>query len=175
MVKPQEFLIQALKDAVQMEIDGQKFYQDAAGRAESPGARQIFDYLAESEKYHIVKIREIYQKLEKDPAWTEAMAAFEPPGFEPHACVSALSLEIQGQATKEDLDALKTGLKMEECSIALYEKLARQTVNPLGRRFFLSLVSEERGHYLNLLDIHNYLSDPADWFYVTQMGNVDGQ
>jgi len=25
-----------------------------------------------------------------------------------------------------------------------------------------------------LLDMHNYLTDPADWFYVTEMSMVDG-
>jgi hypothetical protein len=28
---------------------------------------------------------------------------------------------------------------------------------------------------LALQDMHNYLSDPADWFYLKQMGHVDGQ
>ncbi|MBW1952233.1 MAG: hypothetical protein JRI66_03995 [Deltaproteobacteria bacterium] len=55
-------MIDALKDAVQMEIDGQKFYQQAAKQAKTPGTREIFEYLAKSEEYHIQKIREIYNQ-----------------------------------------------------------------------------------------------------------------
>ncbi len=69
---------------------------------------------------------------------------------------------------------MKTGIKMEECSIDYYTKLAKETNNPLARRFFMSVAHEERGHYLTLMDMHNYLTMPEDWFYVTQMGHVDG-
>jgi hypothetical protein len=38
----------------------------------------------------------------------------------------------------------------------------------------MSIAHEERGHYLMLLDMHNYLSSPEDWFYIKQMSHVDG-
>jgi rubrerythrin len=86
----------------------------------------------------------------------------------------AMTQTEQGVGGKDDLEALKTGLKMEQCSIDYYTKLAKETPIPLARRFFMSLAHEERGHYLMLLDMHNYLTDPADWFYVTEMSMVDG-
>lgn len=175
MTKLREYMLQALKDAVQMELEGRQFYLEAAQKVESAGVREILEYLAESEKYHIQKFNEIYLSLQQDPAWTEDMAAFKPPRHEPYVCVLAMAKEDQGAGGKDDLQALKTGIKMEECSIAYYTKLARETNNPLARRFFMSIAHEERGHFLTLMDMHNYLSDPADWFYVTQMGHVDGQ
>ena len=173
--KLQEYMLQALKDAVQMELEGRQFYLEAAQKVESAGVREILEYLAESEKYHIQKFNEIYLSLQQDPDWTETMAAFKPPRHEPYVCVLAMAKEDQGAGGKDDLQALKTGIKMEECSITYYTKLARETNNPLARRFFMSIAHEERGHFLTLMDMHNYLSDPADWFYVTQMGHVDGQ
>jgi rubrerythrin len=103
------------------------------------------------------------------------MAAFAPPRQEPYVCVLAMAKETQGTGGKDDLEALRTGIKMENCSIDSYTKLARETNIPLARRFFMSIAHEERGHYLTLMDLHNYLSDPADWFYVTEKGMVDGQ
>ncbi len=174
-MKVQEYLLQALKDAVQMELEGRQFYLEAAKAVKSTGVRQILEYLAESEKYHIDKLNEIYRNLQKDPAWTESMAAFAPPRHEPYVCVTAMAKEDQGTGGKDDLQALKTGLKMEECSIEYYTKLAKESVNPLARRFFMSIAHEERGHYLALMDMHNYLTLPEDWFYVTEKGHVDGQ
>lgn len=174
MVKVQEYMFKALKDAVQMELEGRQFYLEAAAKVKSAGVRQILEYLAESEKYHIQKFTEIYQSMQQDPAWTENMAAFEPPQHQPYVCVLAMSQESQGAGGQDDLQALKTGLKMEECSIDYYTRLARETNIPLARRFFMSIAHEERGHYLTLMDMHNYLSDPADWFYVKQMSHVDG-
>jgi rubrerythrin len=175
MTKIHEYLIQALKDAVQMEIEGRQFYLEAAKKVHSAGVRGILEYLAEAEVYHIDKINEIYQSLQKDPSWTEPMAAFAPPRHEPFVCVLAMAKENQGTGGKDDLEVLRTAIKMEECSIEYYTKLAREATNPLARRFFMSIAHEERGHLLALMDMHNYLSDPADWFYIQEMGHVDGQ
>lgn len=174
-MKVQEYMLQALKDALQMELEGRQFYLEAARKVQNPGVRQILEYLAESEKYHIEKFNEIYRDLEKDPAWTESMAAFNPPHHEPYVCVLAMAQADQETGGKDDLQALRTGIKMEECSIDYYTKLARESKNPLARRFFMSVAHEERGHYLTLMDMHNYLTLPEDWFYVKQMSNVDGQ
>ena len=70
---------------------------------------------------------------------------------------------------------MKTALKMEECGIDYYTQAEpRETNIPLARRFFMSVAHEERGHYLTLMDMHNYLTLPEDWFYVTEGGHVDG-
>ena len=174
-MKVQEYMLQALKDAVRMELEGRQFYLEAARKVQNPGVRQILEYLAESEKYHIEKFNEVYRDLEKDPAWTESMAAFSPPQHEPYICVLAMAQADQETGGKDDLQALRTGIQMEDCSIDYYTKLARESKNPLARRFFMSVAHEERGHYLTLMDMHNYLTMPEDWFYVKQMSNVDGQ
>jgi rubrerythrin len=173
-MKMQEYMLQALKDAVQMELEGRQFYLEAAKKVQSAGVREILEYLAESEKYHIEKFNQIYQGLQKDPAWTKSLAAFTPPKHEPYVCVLAMAKEDQASGGQDDLQALRTGIKMEECSIDYYTKLAKETNNPLARRFFMSVAHEERGHFLMLMDMHNYLSLPEDWFYVKQMSNVDG-
>jgi rubrerythrin len=173
-MKVHEYMLQALKDAVQMELEGRQFYQEAAKQVKSAGVRDVLEYLAESEKYHIQKFNEIYQSLQKDPAWTESLAAFKPPQHEPYVCVMAMAKESQASGGADDLQALRTGIKMEECAIDYYTKLAKETNIPLARRFFMSVAHEERGHYLMLMDMHNYLTLPEDWFYVKQMGHVDG-
>ena len=66
-MKVQEYMLKALKDAVQMEVEGRQFYLEAAKKVKSAGVREIMEYLAESEKYHIEKFNEIYRSLEKGP------------------------------------------------------------------------------------------------------------
>jgi rubrerythrin len=175
MVKMQEYMLQALKDAVQMELEGRQFYLEAAKAAKGEGVRQILQSLAETEVYHIDRLKEIFASLQNDPHWSESMAVFTPPKHEPFLCVLAMAKENQETGGKDDLQALRTGIKMEECSIDYYTKLARESHDPLARRFFMSIAHEERGHFLTLMDMHNYLTLPEDWFYVTEMGHVDGQ
>ncbi len=167
-------VVQAMKDAVKMEEDGLEFYQQAAQGAKSAGTRDIFEYLAASEKYHIRKIREIYERLEKDPTWNEGMCSWVQPHQQPNVFTEAMAKATAGKGDEGDLKALEVGISMEEKSIAFYQKLAQAAGDPLERRLFLSLVNEERGHYNNLVDYRNFLIDPADWYYVKEMGHVDG-
>jgi rubrerythrin len=167
-------IVQALKDAVQMEIDGQKFYEKAALAAANPGTKEIFDYLAESEKYHIVKIQEIYQALEKDKSLNESLCAFVQPYQRPNVFSEILARAPMGQSDANDMEAINRGIEMEEKSIDYYVKLAKESKDPFERRFLLSLVNEERGHYLFLVDYRNFLTDPADWYHITERQMVDG-
>ena len=57
-MKVQEYMLQALKDAVQMELEGHQFYLEAAKKVKSEECADILEYLAESEKYHIEKFNE---------------------------------------------------------------------------------------------------------------------
>ena len=145
MTKVQEYLLKALKEAIQMEVDGREFYLQAAKKVKNEGVRQILDYLAESEVYHIKKFNEIYQNLEKDPTWTEKLAEFKPPHSEPYACVMAMTQADQGAGGKDDLEALKTGLKMDS-----YESLMEGTIyGPVvlagdSQRSILNMMAEGR-------------------------------
>ena len=82
-MKVQEYMLKALKDAVQMEVEGRQFYLEAAKKVKSAGVREIMEYLAESEKYHIEKFNEIYRSMEKDPGWTEPWRPSLPPNMKP--------------------------------------------------------------------------------------------
>jgi rubrerythrin len=167
-------ILNDLKTAIQMEQDGKKFYEEAAQKAKSEGTAEIFKFLAKGEVYHILRIEEIYEALEKSPTWTEAMCEFNPPAEDPRIFSEALAKGNMGTGDVDDLKALEIGIKMETKSIEFYQRLAKQAKDAKERRFLLSLINEERGHYNYLVDYRNYLLDPADWYYVKEMGHVDG-
>ena len=167
-------ILNDLKAAIQMEQDGKKFYEEAAGKAKSEGTAEIFRFLAKGEVYHIQRIEEIYQALEKNPTWTESLCAFSPPQEDPKIFSAALAKGTMGTGDADDLKALEIGMRMESKSIEFYQRLAKQARDTKERRFLMSLINEERGHYNYLADYRNFLIDPADWYYVKEMGNVDG-
>jgi rubrerythrin len=167
-------ILNDLKTAIQMEQDGKKFYEEAAQKAKNEGTAEIFRYLAKGEVYHILRIEEIYEALEKAPTWTESMCEFSPPTEDPKIFSAALAKGNMGTGDANDLKALEIGMQMETKSIEFYQRLAKQAQDPMERRFLLSLVNEERGHYNYLVDYRNFLLDPADWYYIKEMGHVDG-
>jgi rubrerythrin len=102
------------------------------------------------------------------------MCEFSPPAEDSKIFSAALAKGNMGTGDANDLKALEIGMKMETKSIEFYQKLAKQAQDPMERRFLMSLVNEERGHYNFLADYRNYLVDPADWYYIKEMGHVDG-
>jgi rubrerythrin len=162
----------ALKQAIEMEEEGKRFYLQSAAKVKSALARNIFKELAAAEDYHITVIKEIYDKMVNGKPLTEWITETHAP----HRLdkVFKESLIEKAQASEDDLDALRFGLEREEKSISYYEALAGETESPFEKRFYLTISYEERGHYLRLVDAVQYLKDPAGWYYVSERDMVDG-
>jgi rubrerythrin len=162
----------ALKQAIEMEEEGKKFYQESAAKVKNGLAKKIFEELALQEDNHIVMIKKIYAEMSRDEsfkAWITS--AHEPGSLEK---IFKESLVDKAKASKDDLAALRFGLEREEKSITLYETLASAAASYFEKRFFLALSYEERGHYLRILDAIEYLTDPVGWLYVSERSMVDG-
>lgn len=139
--------IVALGEAVKFESDGRDFYLRAAEGARNPLARAVFQALADDEKDHVRRVREIYEELKDKPGWPEISAmvarhsgvvdAFE------HAAAS-LSASDLGDATAER--ALRTAADMEKHGLAFYrERLAKASCDAEAA-FYKQLVKEEEVH-----------------------------
>jgi len=159
MVTEQEYLLQALKDAEQMELDGRQFYLEAASKVKSATVRQALEFLAESEKYHIDKFNQIYLSLQNDPLWTESIAAFESRPCNPNVFAKAIKV-IHAQDPGDyhyDLQALKSCLLMEQKAVDCYTHLAKESSDPLSKRFFMSIAAEEQEHYNLIFNLKKFI------------------
>lgn len=163
---------EALRKAIEMELEGKEFYLTSARQATSALARRVFEELAREEDMHIVAIRRIYASMEESrplKEWVTGTGAG--PALEK---VFRESLVEEAKASENDLAALRFALDLEDKSAKYYESLAAMAENPFERRFYLTLSYEEKGHYLRILDSIEYLTDPAGWHYVRERAMVDG-
>jgi rubrerythrin len=159
MVTRHDYLLQALKDAEQMELDGRQFYLEAASKVKSIAVRQALEFLAESEKFHVDKFKQIYLSLQNDPLWTEPLAAFEPRPCNPNVFVKAIkAMQVQDPGDYHyDLQALKSCLLMEQRAMDCYTQLAKQSHDPLSKRFFTSIAAEEQEHYNLIFNLKKFI------------------
>jgi rubrerythrin len=162
----------ALKKAMEMELEGMKFYMQSAEKVESQLAKKIFEELGKEEESHIQMIKKLYDELKEDKPLKEWVTRVGARGQLDK--VFNESLIEKAKASKDDLQALRFALQMEEKGVKYYEGLAVETINPFEKRFYHALSYEERGHYLKILDSIEYLSDPAGWYYVKERDMVDG-
>jgi rubrerythrin len=140
----------ALQMAIQTEIDGYSFYQKFARQTEDPGARAMFERLAQDEVMHLELLRKTQAVLEESGQWAEYRGAtLEPVKGAP--IFSRQRVEQNVVAYTSDLSALRLAYLIEKDAVDLYRRAAQGTTDPNGKRLFLDLVKMEQGH-LDLLE-----------------------
>ncbi len=168
-------MVEALDFALRFEREGKEFFEKAAKITNNSLGREVFQTLAEEEDVHMKKIMEVYRDLEKKGKWEKRITVVGNPGRV--KTVFADAVEKIGKDIKagtSDLEALKKAMDLEERGQKLYNGLAEKAADPLEKRFYLTLATEERGHFLVILDSYDYLSDPAGWFAQKERSLLDG-
>ena len=167
--------MEILRSAIQMEIDGKEFYQQAGEKSSNKLARELFQRLASEEDDHRRKFEEIYEALKKGQDWP----AVEPPSEEGKRLKSIFieatkELGTEIKIAQSELEAIETAMNMELKTYDLYRSQSEQSISPLQKRFYQALAAEERGHHLALLDSYEYLTDPTGWFTVKEHWTLEG-
>ena len=168
-------MVEALEFALRFEREGKKFFEKAAKITSNSLGREVFQTLAEEEDVHMNKIMEVYQDLKKKGKWEERITVVGNPNLVKTIFAEAMArIDKDIKASTSDLEALKKAMDLEERGQRLYTDLAEKATDPLEKRFYLTLGTEERGHFLLILDSYDYLSDPAGWFAQKERGLLDG-
>ncbi len=150
----QDAAVVALAEAVKFESEGRDFYLRAADRSRDPLARAVFSALAEDEKEHIRRVREIYEELKSRPGWPEAVAMVARKSgvrgvFE--EAVGRLPADAPGDA--DAVSALKAAAEMERKGLGFYrDRLAKATCDAEAE-FYRRLVGEEELHLRTIEEV----------------------
>lgn len=146
----------ALQMAIQTELDGYSFYRKFAQQTEDPGARAMFERLAEDEVMHLELLRNTKAMLEQSGQWAEYQgAAREMVKGAP--IFSRQRVEQNLVAYTSDLSALRMAYLIEKDAVDFYRRAAQATDDPNGQRMFLDLVKMEQGHLDLLEGEYNFL------------------
>jgi rubrerythrin len=146
----------ALQMAIQTELDGYSFYRRFARQTDDPGARAMFERLAEDEVMHLELLRSTKTVLEESGQWAEYQGlALEPVRGAP--IFSRQRVEQNVVAYTSDLSALRVAYLIEKDAVDFYRRAAQGTTDPDGKRMFLDLVKMEQGHLDLLEGEYNFL------------------
>ena len=146
-MSPRDAAVVALGQAVKFESDGRDFYLRAAEEVQHPFAKAIFRALAEDEKDHVRRVREIYEELKDKPGWPTVPAmmakgsgmldAFERASVGLNAAV-ARDVAAEG--------ALAAAEELERAGLAFYRDRASRATCEAEAEFYRRLVTEEELH-----------------------------
>ncbi|MBF0104842.1 MAG: ferritin family protein [Deltaproteobacteria bacterium] len=143
--------IEAIGLAVRSEEDAAKFYAHVSKLIANPVIREKYENLAKEEIQHGQVLTGLYKKMTGDTA--------RPPRI-PGSPVTAEGGAIPTQIAGSLEDLLKLAVTRESDAKDFYNKAARESIDPSGKRILAYLASVESGHEEMLKkELEAYLND----------------
>lgn len=175
MTTEQDKTLKGLQTAIQMEIDGKEYYLKASRESGNEAGKKLLQSLAGEEDVHRQKFAQIYQAIQAQKAWP--LTDFKPDGGKRLRTIFIKATEeigIKIEAPASERDAVETAMTMENKTYDYYQSRGKNATYDAERDFYHTVASEEREHYLILLDYYEYLKDPAGWFVTKEHPSLDG-
>lgn len=158
--------------ALQMELDGEKYYRDLAERTKHDDIKKVLLGLAADEKRHYEIIQLAQNQTFKYTDADASVARFKN--------VFADDTEFTGDKNAliaklkdEQIDIYQAALVKENESVALYQKLKESIENPEGKAICEKLIHEERKHveiFDNIIEMLNHVND---WVEAAEFNHKD--
>lgn len=163
--------VAALNIAIQMEIDGKEFYQQAAQASANNLGKKLFRQLASEEDLHRQKFEAIFKTIQARKPWPKVDITFDG-GKHLQTLFASASKNIQ--ASSSELEAVQTSMAMENKTRDFYRERANKASFDAEKDYYRALEQQEGAHHAALLDYYEYMKDPVGWFTVKEHHSLDG-
>lgn len=156
-----EAMIQAVKDALMVEIKGQQLYSHAAETAKDPEVKEMFQMLANDEENHVKMLQAQFK-----PIMEEGRIVLE--GFHPaeldHGSQSIIpdSFKKKIKGGEFEMAVIGIGCQLEVQAIAHYKSKAKNIEDPDLKQLFSWLSDWEEDHLNQLRELETMYQD-AYW------------
>lgn len=143
-----------LEFAIQMELDGAKYYKELAELNKNNSLHSIFILLAKDEEYHAETLKkkaaELPYQLMESRALEEYVNVFQTP-------------DEGDEAVVHQLEGYRLALEKERESIKLYEKMLAEAEDINSKEFFNYLIEQEKSHYKIFDGLIDHLRKAKEW------------
>jgi rubrerythrin len=175
MKEEQSKTLEAVKFAIQMEIDGKEYYQKASRQSDNKVGGELFDWLAAEEDKHRRIFVGIYNAIRKQKDWPQV--GIKPPKGAILDTVFSKEMKVAAptvKATTAELDSIAKAIEMENRTREFYNNQHQKAAYDAEKRLYSALAAEEEGHHLTLVDYREYLIDSAGYFRKAEHHSLDG-
>ena len=175
MADEQKKTLEALRIAVQMEIDGKEFYIKSSQASSNKLGKNLLQSLAKAEDAHRLRFIQLYEAVRDKNAWPKAIT--KPKAAKDLKTVFSAATEKMAARTEplaSELEAVQTAMKMESKTFDFYSARAAKTGSDTEKGFYKAIAAEERQHHLALADYQEFLKNPAGWFVKHEHPSIDG-
>ncbi len=162
-----EKIKEKLDIAYKTEVNGYRFYLNAAKMVDDKHGKNMFQHLAKDELEHIKVVHTIGEELRAGKKWPRYEDVLKSGGT---LDIEALPVFPEGnkaiegmKGAADELHALDVGIGAEERSIELYLDILKAAEDPDEKAVLERLVEMERGHLKLLRWEHESLTNSGFW------------
>lgn len=153
-----------LEFAINMELDGEKYYNDQAKIINDKNLKNIFLILAKDESSHAKILQDKSNNLSYDLKSNETLSEAK------NLFKGIKDFKNEIKLNPDQLDLYRVALEKEKESIDLYEKLLSQSEDNESKKLFEFLIDQEKDHYTTLEEIVSQLNKSNDWVEAAEFG-----
>jgi rubrerythrin len=167
-------ILEAMKYATRMEIQGRSFYEYMTEKTSSDHGKKVFERLAQDETGHIQKFSEIFTEVIGNDEWKSYIDKEE---IDKDTLLTELKSRVEQRGKEEkatDLEALRIGLELERGAIDYYTKQANTTEDTVVKELFTHIIKEEQFHYDLLQAQYDNITGSGFWFDMAEF-KMDGR
>jgi len=150
--------------AINMELDGEKYYKEQAEIAQDISLKNIFLILAEDENSHAKLLQHKSNNMSYELKGTETISETK------NLFNEIKDFKNELKQNPDQLDLYRVALEKEKESIDLYEKLLSQSEDDKSIDLFKFLIAQEKDHYTTLEELVSQLSKCNDWVEAAEFG-----
>ncbi len=147
-------VLDILRRAYQIEVDGYTFYSMTADKADKPAVQELFGKLAQDEVQHQAFLRHVANHYDAD-----GVAAFSIVGKAPELKAFAEKVftdrfRDQAEGAAFELAAVSVGMTLEKNAVAYFSGAASRATEAEVRKFYQFLADWEQQHLDALQALH---------------------
>lgn len=147
--------------AIQMELDGEKYYKDQAKLNKGNSLYEVFMSLAEEESDHA----HILEDKSKGLSYKKNTSVTVP---RQNIFNGLKNFNIDDCMRAQQIEAYKIALEKEKESIELYKKLLSESRG--SEELYKFLISQEEEHYVLIEEIIKIVNRPNEWVEAAEFG-----
>jgi rubrerythrin len=147
-------IIEILRKAYQIEVDGYTFYSMTADRADKDAVQELFGKLAQDEVQHQAFLRGVLQRYDEHGlgAFSMSMKVPDLSAFSDKVFTDRFREQAEGAAF--EMAALSVGMTLEKNAVAYFSTAAREATETEVRQFYQFLADWEQQHLHALQGLH---------------------
>jgi len=152
---------------MKMELDGEAYYREIAGKSDDKGMKAILELLADSEVKHYNVLKKVKEHAAPELGAVTMMPEVKNVFEEMSAGQGSLDADVSHVAMYQQAK------EVEAKSEAFYREQAEAADTPAVKAFFTNLANEEKEHGVILGNIVDMLNRPDTWLENAEWRNMD--